>query len=155
MTRLQLEGERIGVEVPPGWDVVVARPTQPGDDGRATSNPLIHAANFPLPARRGDFGSGAVELMGPDDVFVSLFEYSPDSAGQPLFAADGIPRQIDPDRFSPNGLQRVIPGQAGYQRFFTEQGRPFCLYVVLGSYANRGAVVPSVEQFLAGIDIQP
>ena len=155
MTRLDLDGERISVDVPPGWDVLVARPTEAGDDGQSTSNPVLHAANFPLPARRGDFGSGAVELMGPEDVFVSLFEYSADSAGQPLFAAEGIPRQLDPGLFDPNALQRVIAGQAGYQRFFTEQGRPFCLYVVLGSYANRGAVVPSVERFLAGLDIQP
>lgn len=155
MTRLDLDGERISVDVPAGWDVLVARPMQSSDDGQSASNPVLHAANFPLPARRGDFGSGAVELMGPDDVFVSLFEYSPDSVGQPLFAAEGVPRRLDPDLFNPNALQRAIPGQAGYQRFFTEQDRAFCVYVVLGSYANRGAVVPSVEQFLAGIDIQP
>jgi len=154
MTRLQLDDDRIGVGIPPGWDVVVARATRASDDSQATSNPLLHAANFPLPARRGDFGSGAVELMGPDNLFLSLFEFSPDSLGQPLFASEGLPRQIDPDQFNPNALQRAIPGQAGYQRFFTEQGRPFCLYVVLGAYANRRILSLSLQQFLEGLDIQ-
>jgi hypothetical protein len=49
----------------------------------------------------------------------------------------------------------VIPGQAGYQRFFTENGRPFCLYVVLGGYANRQILAPSVQGFLEGLDVRP
>ena len=155
MTRLQLREERIGVEVPPGWDVLVSRATRFADADRSTRNPLIHAANFALPARRGDFGSGAVELMGAQDVFVSLFEYGPESVGQPLFASEGLPRRIEPDLFDPQALQRVIPGQAGYQRFFTENGRPFCLYVVLGGYANRQNLAPSVQRFLEGLDVQP
>ena len=155
MTRLQLDDDRIGVDIPPGWDVLVARAPRAGDVSQGSSSPLLHAANFPLPARRGDFGSGAVELMGPDNLFVSLFEFSPDSLGQPLFAAEGLPRQIDADQFHPNALQRAIPGQAGYQRFFTEQGRPFCLYVVIGAYANRQGLAPSVQRFLEGLDIQP
>jgi hypothetical protein len=155
VTRLQLREERIDIDVPPGWDVLVSRASRFRDADRSTRNPLIHAANFALPARRGDFGSGAVEVMGSEDVFVSLFEYGPESAGQALFASEGLPRQIDPDLFHPRALQRVIPGQAGYQRFFTENGRPFCLYVVLGGYANRQILAPSVQGFLEGLDVRP
>ncbi len=155
MTRLQLREERIDIDVPPGWDVLVSRATRFRERDRSTSNPLVHAANFPLPARRGDFGSGVVELLGSVDLFVSLFEYGPESVGQPLFASEGLPRHIDPELFDPRALQRVIPGQAGYQRFFTENGRPFCLYVVLGGYANRRNLAPSVQRFLEGLDVQP
>jgi hypothetical protein len=47
----------------------------------------------------------------------------------------------------------VIKGQAGAQFFFSDAGRAFCLYVVLGSYARRGALVPKVNAVLAGVRI--
>ena len=34
-------------------------------------------------------------------------------------------------------LRRGIPGQVGYQTFFNEAGRAFCLYVVLGNGSER------------------
>ena len=61
-------------------------------------------------------------------------------------AADG---QGQP--FDPNGLQRRVPGQAGCQYFFTEQSRPMCLYVVLGSARRRGTARQSqANQVLDG-----
>ncbi len=52
-------------------------------------------------------------------------------------------------------LQRNLEGQGGYQEFFHEAGRVFCLYVVLGDFAQRTAVVPVVNQVLATLAIQP
>ena len=97
----------------------------------------MHLANFALPEQRGDFGSGAVDVMRSGDVLVVLFEYGPESIGQALFRRRGVPRNLRPDMFSGSALQRTVPGQAGTQIFFTEADRAFCLYVVLGKH-QRG-----------------
>jgi len=148
MARLAAHG--LSVDRPAGWDVAIYRrsPTE-----GATTHPVLHAANFPLPKRRGDFGIGAVERMGPGNVFVVLFEYEPAAAGTPLFADVGRPRPR-PGHFHPRALQRTLPGQAGAQWFFTEAGRPFSLYVVLGSYARRQTLVPMAERIVTGLRIE-
>ena len=87
MTRLEAHG--LGVEVPRGWDGAVYRrsgderaPTPFGPTGLGPSSlrrgtgtgpvgppmhypPILHLATFALPADRGDYGSGAIEGMGP------------------------------------------------------------------------------------------
>lgn len=137
------------VEVPAGWDVrVFQRPTEDG----SSANPVMHLATFPLPDSRGDFGSGAVERMHADDVLVVLFEYDREAAATPLFATAGRPRP-KPGDFSTRQLQRTLPGQGGVQYFYTEAGRAFCLYVVLGSHARRTELVPQVTRLLAGLTV--
>jgi hypothetical protein len=123
-------------------------------EAQATRQPsLLHAGTFALPSERGDFGSHAVDLMGPDDTFVALLEFGPEEVGTALFAAQGLPRRLDPRRFSGRALQRSLPGQAGWQHFFTEGGRPFCLYVVLGDGDDALHQVRRVEQLLATIEV--
>lgn len=148
MTRIASHG--LAVEVPPGWDARIYR-REP--EAGATSHPIVHAATFPLPGERGDFGSGAVELMGPDDVLVVLVEFHVDAAATPTFERHGWPAGLDPAAFDPFALQRTLPGQSGLQRFFTHKGRPFCLYVVLGSHARRGLLARRAEALLAGIAV--
>jgi hypothetical protein len=118
------------------------------------TRPVVHLANFPLPADRGDYGSGAVESMGAGDVFLSLIEFGPEFLGTALYSAAGLPR-VTVDRFDPNALQRRIPGQAGAQYFFTAASRPMCLYVVLGSARNAAAMTTRANQVLAGITVTP
>ena len=89
------------------------------------------------PAGVGDFASGAVDKLGNDDIFIVLFEYDPASVDTPLFKSAGLPRTLTADDFSPNVMQRAIRGQAGVQKFFHDQGRAFCLYVVIGSFVRR------------------
>ena len=89
-----------------------------------------------------------------DDIFVSIFEFDPASAGKVLFAA-ARPDRLHPDDFSTSTLQRLIPGQSGVQRFFSDGGRAFCLYVVLGSHASRRALVEEVNQVLATLEVDP
>jgi hypothetical protein len=115
-------------------------------------NPVLHLANFALPPGRGDFGTGAVERMGPAHVFASLLEYDAIEAGRPLFAARGLPRPAVGD-FAPNALQRRLAGQLGVQRFFTEQGRAFCLYAVLGSRQHAAALVTQLHEVLDNVRI--
>ena len=112
----------------------------------------MHLANFALPPSRGDFGTGAVEVMGEPHAFISLFEYGTEEAGRPLFEARGLPRLTVRD-FAPNQLQRRLPGQLGCQRFFTEQGRAFCLYVVLGSQRHAVSLVQEVHEVLAQLRV--
>ena len=117
--------------------------------------PVGQFATFPIPDDIGDFGSGAVTLMGPSDVFASLFEYGPESVGTALFARQGRPTGFSEADFSPMTLRRGIPGQSGTQWFFTEAGRPFSFYAVLGSHALRAALVPRVNTLLDVVDGEP
>jgi hypothetical protein len=91
--------------------------------------------------------------MRSGDVFMTLFEYGPESAGTPLFEAEGIPRQLAAREFDRNALQRAMPGQSGLQRFFTHNGRAFCLYVVLGSHVDRADILPNVNAVLETLEI--
>lgn len=164
MIALELSAYGITAQLPEGWEGTIAKRDEPGPDARTPEGaplgaertyPIMHIGNFPLPADRGDFGSGAVETMGEGDVFVCLFEYGPESVGQPLFAPQGMPRTIDPTAFSAAQLQRTLRGQAGYQTFFTEGGRAFTLFVVLGSRGRAGDLSPVVDAALAAITIEP
>ncbi len=119
------------------------------------THPVVHLANFPLPEQRGDFGSGAVDMMGSGDLLVVLFEYGPDSVGQALFRRQGLPTRLRPDMFSGSALQRTVPGQAGTQVFFTAAVRTFCLYVVLGSQREATTLVPLANRALSATRISP
>ena len=116
---------------------------------------VVHVSTIALPTDIGDFASGAVDQLQVDDVLVILFEYEAASADQPLFGRKGLPRHLTADDFSPSVLQRTIPGQAGCQFFFTEGGRAFCLYAVIGSYAQRAVLVDKVNSVLATVQIEP
>jgi hypothetical protein len=142
----------LAVDVPAGWEGSIYRRPQAA---AGTTHPVMHVASFALPVDRGDFGSGAVDLMEPDDALVVLLEYHGASGGQALFGRQGLPLGLAPDAFSTTTLQRGIPGHAGGQWFFNDGGRPFCLYVVLGSYALRYVLVPAVNEVLARIRIEP
>jgi len=148
---MRVEAHGLRADTPIGWEVRITRhlPREPED----VSKPVLHAATFPLPEGRGDFGSRAVEIMGPNDVFISLLEYGDEAVNSALFSEGTLPRYIDPDRFGTNRLQRWIPNQAGYQDFFTENGRAFCLYIVIGSYGNREEAARRAAQLLAAIKI--
>lgn len=162
MTQLSALG--VAVELPTGWEGEIFNRAPDAtsanrslgvaaDDGEVARN-VVHVANFALPAERGDFGSGAVELMNSGAVLVILFEHGPESVDTPLFARSGIP-ELTADEFHPQQMQRTLNGQSGRQIFFNEAGRAFCLYVVLGSHRQRNILVPVVNEVLASLDIQP
>ncbi|MEP7019048.1 MAG: hypothetical protein ABI808_00240, partial [Pseudonocardiales bacterium] len=52
-------------------------------------------------------------------------------------------------------LQRRVAGQSGFQHFFTQSGRAFCLYVVLGSHQRAAALCPEVNAVLAPVEVMP
>ncbi len=152
MTTTKLAAHGLTLGLPSGWEGRIQR--------RATSVPaeqthsVVHLANFALPENRDDFGGGVTPSMRSRDVFVVLFEYGPESLGKPLFAAAGVPR-VSADLFGSKRLQRPLPGQLGCQRFFTANGRPFCLYVVAGSRAYLPRIITEVNSVLAALDVGP
>jgi hypothetical protein len=156
---LRISAHGLALAVPPGWEGRIRRQEVPGgavarDQAQFRAHAVLHLADFPLPAERGDFGSGAVETMQSDHAFIALIEYHSSSAGTALFgSALGMPRELSTHDFSPRQLQRTIAGQAGTQRFFVEGNRAFCLYVVLGSMADRARAVPKVNAVLPVITI--
>lgn len=161
-----LRGHGFTVEPPAGWEARIYRRTAPiaADNARNRAAaagrtgwlgeqtlPVVHLADFPLPASRGDYGSGAVESMHSNNTFVALLEFGQECLGTALYQA---PRPlVEPSRFSPNGLQRILPGQCGAQYFFTEKRRPMCLYVVLGSQTNLVRAAARVNALLKGLAV--
>lgn len=123
--------------------------------GHEVPRPVAHFATVPLPAGVGDFGGGVVTSLGPTDVFVVLFEYGPESLGKQLFARQGMPRRLATSDFRTYVLRRGVPVQSGTQWFFTEAGRPFTLYGVLGSHARRAQLVPRVNELLSTLVVRP
>lgn len=164
---MKLQAHGIETDLLPGWEGRIALRATPA--AAATSgaepatravggwgerpNPVVHLGNFPLPEDRGDFGSGAVDLMTPDNVLVVLFEYGPESLGKALFKRKGIPTTLTPNMFSGAALQRTLPGQAGCQIFFTVENRAFCLYTVLGQQSAANRVLPQANATLAATRI--
>jgi hypothetical protein len=156
-----LAAHGISVDLPDRWEGrLYLRDTAPRAFAHAAAyghpdenaNPVLHMANFALPGGRGDYGTGAVELMGPQHVFVSLVEFGGEEVGSALFAARGLPRLTAGD-FAPNQLQRRLPGQLGCQRFFTEHDRAFCLYTVLGSQQHAVSLVREVHAAIARVRV--
>lgn len=151
---MKVRGHGLGMDSRPGWEVRIRRRRADSRAPAARPRPILHAATVPLPEERGDFGSNVTPALGPDDVFVSLFEYDPEAAGTPLFASRGRPR-LTPADFRSNQLQRAVPGQSGVQHFYTENGRAFCLYVVLGSHARRAALVHKANALIGTLTVDP
>lgn len=176
---MRIEAHGIRAELPSGWEGRITR-RQPGPmtgrrgaatpdgEGHASSDggtsttllgedtaPVLHMGNFALPEDRGDFGSGAVDLMGQGHLLVVLVEYGADSAGTALFAPVSSMPRLTSRMFSPQALQRVQRGQAGAQRFFTLNGRAFCLYAVVGDQREVGTMAPTVNDVTRQIEVTP
>jgi len=152
---VKISSTGVTVDVPQGWEAeIYQREPERFEllEAEASTGAVVHLGNFPLPPERGDFGSGAVEIMKGDHVLVVLFEHGADSVGTRLFSATGMPQVTGTD-FRPDRMQRPLPGQSGAQYFFTIEGRPFCLYVALGSHANRAEIIPLVNETLATVTI--
>ncbi len=152
MTARQLHSAGLTIAAPSGWEATIYRRAATAGE---TSYPVVHAATVPLPANRGDYGGGLVEQLGPQDVFVSFLEFGPEAAGSALFQTLTAVPGLTPDSYRPRQLQRTILGQAGVQRFFTVNGRAFCLYSVIGSMSNRVPLTGRANQVIASFHVGP
>lgn len=152
-----INGGGITIDLPAGWDAEIYQRTANTTSASLlgvieNTNAVMHAANFALPAARGDFGSGAVEVMTEEDLLIVLFEYNPEDASAPLFEHAGMPLPLAVDDFDPNQMQRALHGLAGCQRFFNAAGRAWCLYVV-AAQADLDNLVATANQVLATVDL--
>lgn len=145
----------------PGWDVRIERRVESGIPAPDSDtpmggyvHPILQAGTSPMPAIRGDYGSGYVERMTATDVFVCLGEFDPEAGSAAMFD-EGLPTALRSADFHPDAQQRVIAGMCGTQRFFTTSGRAFCLYVVLGSWLQRPSLVPVANSLLSTIEVAP
>lgn len=145
----RLAGHGLAFDLPRGWDGAISRRT----DVRAL--PVLHASSVPLPTDRGDSGGGVVEKLGWEEVFLCLLEHESSCAGTPLFASKGLPLPLSPDWFSPRVLQGMRPVQSGVQRFFSVNGRAFCLFVVVGEHARRHRLVTAANGVLSTLVVGP
>jgi hypothetical protein len=162
---MRLAGHRVAVELPQGWDgriyarrveVADRRRALPPSPGTQPSAATLHAANFALPKEDGDFGTTATATMSAKGVFLALTEYVEGNglrAGAGLFTSRGAPRSLNAGMFSPRTLLLARPGQVGFQRFFTHQGRPFCLYVVVGSSGEIVRLLPPLNRVVSSVVI--
>lgn len=140
----------ITVDLPSGWEGSIRPPATLADG--AVRYSVTHVANFPLPVVRGDYGSGAVDVMENGDALIILLEFGPENVGTALFSAERPPFLRASD-FNRDMLQQRMDGQGGTQRFFTEAGRAFCLYVVVGDYIDRVEVLEPINTVLTRIKI--
>lgn len=161
---MHLAAHGFSIDLPRGWEGTISRrldnaAAQAAGAVRGATPlleelvlPVAHLATFGLPADRGDFGSGAVEVMGAEDLFIALLEFGPECAGTALFAQTRLPR-LDPSGFDRNRLQRTLAGQSGHQSWYTINGRALGLYVVLGSHGLARKLVPRANEVLANLRV--
>lgn len=147
-----LSSHSISVSVPSGWEVEFSELDSPPGERR---RPMVQFANFALPAERGDYGSGAVETMDSGGIFMVLMEFDNASTRTAMFSGTAVPTDLDSVDFSPQVLQRRLPGQSGAQRFFRTHDRAFGLYIVLGSGRASGLLVPEVNRMLRRVTVAP
>jgi len=119
----------------------------------------LHAGDFQLALKDGEFGTSSTGRMPSVASFIALTEYAPGpglSPGSGLFGPSRIDLPLDPATFAATKLARPRTGQAGMQHFFTTAGRPFCLYVVLaGGRHVRRRQLAVIDHALRSLRIQP
>jgi hypothetical protein len=122
---VRVTGHGLSIDAPSGWEARIFR--------RAGGGPVLHLATFPLEDGDGDFGAAATGRMRSGDCFAALIEYRDPGIrpGVGLFEKTGRPTAPRSDEFAANQLQVTRRGQRGWQRFFSDAGRTYCLYAVI------------------------
>src|SRR5690349_2770013 len=96
-----IEGEGVGIDLPEGWDGRMRRRGAGREGARIEGRRglvTVHAANFPLPAEDGDYGTSATTAMPRGGLFATLIEFKPGGGLKPghgLYAPRSIPADLD------------------------------------------------------------
>jgi hypothetical protein len=153
---MRLTGSGFVVDVPSGWEADIRPPAATlasADEG--FENPaVLHVANFQLPPGLADYGDEIYTLLGPADVFVAVIDFGPLAPDQQLFTYKGMPVPLGTDDFNEDAAVRGLQGGTASQQFFQENERGYCLYVVIGSHAERADVLSEVNELLATIGFE-
>jgi hypothetical protein len=144
---VELSAYGITVDLPPGWEGRIYK--------RPEGDPTLHAANFPLPVEDGDFGSRALAAMGSGGAFLVVTEYERTLGGRGLFSPKAPALLPATSELNTWALLRVRRGQYGIQRFMTIGGRPFCVYVVVGTVPSPSGLLAEVNAVLRTLSIVP
>lgn len=131
--------------MPRGWDARASR-----RDGTLT----LHVANFAIPPRDGEFGPRATRTMPGGGVFIALTEYRSGLANKGLYRRRRIPKQLAPGDFSSRAVLNARRHQVGLQKFFSANGRPFCLYAVIRGPRARTKLVAQANAILQTLEIE-
>lgn len=145
MTTLRAHG--LDLRIDRGWE---ARIWMPDEQAPAENHPVVRIANFALTTSHDTYTTEAVEDLRPGQVVASLVEFSPRLAGNGLYAPAGVPRLRVAD-LDPNALQGARPGRFGLQRFFSQNGRAFSLYVMAREGSGLAGALHQLETQLRGI----
>lgn len=138
-----LSGHGLALTVHDGWEARIWMPDLPPP---AENHPVVRLANLALPLTKNTYAEDVADGLRGGEVVASLAEFSPTLAGRGLYASRGVP-DLEPGDLDPRAVQRQGPGRAGVQRFFSEHGRAFSLYVV----ARRG---PGLERAIHELTVQ-
>jgi hypothetical protein len=145
-----LEAHGLAIRLPKGWSGRVF--------GRPGGIATLHAGDFPVALRDGEFGDRSTSAMPAGASFLALTEYLPGRGLEPgsgLFASRKIPLPLDPASFSTKRLAHPRPGQVGMQHFLTVSGRPFCLYVVIaGVREHRRRQLLSLDHVVRSLRVR-
>lgn len=144
---MELSGYGIAVDLPPGWEGRIYK--------RPEGDPTLHAGNFALPVEDGDFGSRSLTGMGSGGAFVVVTEYERSLAGRGLFDPEAPAPLPATSELNAWALLRVRQGQFGIQRFMTIGGRPFCVYLVVGTVPSPSALLAEANIVLRTLAITP
>ena len=142
---MELTGYGISVDLPSGWEGRIYK--------RPEGDPTLHAGNFPLPVEDGDFGSGALTAMGDGGAFLVVTEYDHALAARGLFAPVAPAPLPATSELNAWALMRIRKGQFGIQRFMTIAGRPFCMYLVVGSVPSPSRLLAEANHVLRSLSI--
>ena len=152
---MRLARHGIEAQIPASWEGRIYRRTSSDPQEGEVTFPILHSANFPLPAEDGDYGSSAVTSMPAHGVFAALLEFGPEYVGEPTFPRVARIPRVRASDLGRRTMQVLVPGHLGAQRYFTLAGRAFCLSVVAGSAHAADAHLSELNHWLRKVSIAP
>jgi hypothetical protein len=147
---MRIADRGLAIDVPTGWEARIFVPALPPP---AINLPVVHASSVALPTARSSFATEATPSLGSAGVLISLVEFEPALAGIGLYAASGVPSGLQAADLDPAALQVPHPQQGGVQRFFSEAGRAFCLYVIAGLGAGLAQRLARANDVIASLRV--
>lgn len=105
--------------------------------------------------QRSTYAPELAAQAGSKGALVALVEFEERLADRGLYAPQGLGLPLRRDRFHTRALQVPNPLQEGHQRFFSQGGRAFSLYVVLGTGPGAEWRLRVVNHALATLKVTP
>ncbi len=147
-----LKGHGLAIEVPANWEGRIFVPALPPP---ALNLPILHLTDTVLPMQRSTYAPELAAQAGSKGALVALVEFEERLADRGLYAPQGLGLPLRRDRFHTRALQVPNPLQEGHQRFFSQGGRAFSLYVVLGTGPGAEWRLRVVNHALATLKVTP